>query len=95
LISSVSINVVKTNNAPHYVERFKVSTVLMVMFNSPPFSILNAKHFEIVYALHHLYIMYSNVETPSDVTYLPAGSLFITLHYTDNVIYTCQEVTFY
>jgi hypothetical protein len=33
LISSVSINVVKTNNAPNYVERFKVPTILMVMFN--------------------------------------------------------------
>ena len=40
-----------------------------------PFSMLNTKHFEIVYALHHLYIMYSNVETPSDVTYLPADSM--------------------
>jgi hypothetical protein len=34
----------------------------------PPFSMLNAKRFEIVYVLHHLYIMYSNVKTPSDVT---------------------------
>jgi hypothetical protein len=33
LISSVSINAVKTNNAPNYVERFKVPTILMVMFN--------------------------------------------------------------
>jgi hypothetical protein len=31
--SSVSINAEKTNNAPNYVERFKVPTVLMVMFN--------------------------------------------------------------
>ena len=31
-------------------------------------SMLNAKRFEIVYALHHLYIMYSNVKTSSDVT---------------------------
>jgi hypothetical protein len=31
--SSVSINAEKTNNAPTYVERFKVPTVLMVMFN--------------------------------------------------------------
>ena len=31
-------------------------------------SMLNAKHFEIVYFLHHLYIMHSNVKTPSDVT---------------------------
>jgi len=29
---------------------------------------LNAKRFEIVYVLHHLYIMYSNVKTPSDIT---------------------------
>jgi hypothetical protein len=41
----------------------------------PPFSMLIAKRFEIVYVLHHLYIMYSNVKTPSDVTYLPAGSM--------------------
>jgi len=34
----------------------------------PPFSTLNAMSFEIVYALHHLYIMYSNVKSPSDVT---------------------------
>jgi hypothetical protein len=34
----------------------------------PPFSMLNSKHFEIAYALHHLYIMYSNVKTSSDVT---------------------------
>jgi hypothetical protein len=34
----------------------------------PLFSMLNAKGFEIVYVLHHLYIMYSNVKTPSDVT---------------------------
>jgi hypothetical protein len=25
---------------------------------------LNAKRFEVVYILHHLYIMYSNVKTP-------------------------------
>jgi hypothetical protein len=31
--SSVSINAEKTKNAPNYVERFKVPTVLMVMFN--------------------------------------------------------------
>ena len=31
-------------------------------------SMLNAKHFEIAYVLHHLYIMHSNVKTPSDVT---------------------------
>jgi hypothetical protein len=31
--SSVSINAEKTNNIPNYVERFKVPTVLMVMFN--------------------------------------------------------------
>jgi hypothetical protein len=31
--SSVSINAEKTNNAPNSVERFKVTTVLMVMFN--------------------------------------------------------------
>jgi hypothetical protein len=31
--SIVSINAEKTNNAPNYVERFKVPTVLMVMFN--------------------------------------------------------------
>ena len=31
--SSVSINAGKTNNAPNNVERFKVPTVLMVMFN--------------------------------------------------------------
>jgi hypothetical protein len=31
--SSISINAEKTNNAPNYVERFKVPTVLMVMFN--------------------------------------------------------------
>jgi hypothetical protein len=31
--SSVSINAEKTNNAPNSVERFKVPTVLMVMFN--------------------------------------------------------------
>jgi hypothetical protein len=31
--SSVSINAEKTNNAPNYVERFKVPMVLMVMFN--------------------------------------------------------------
>ena len=35
--SSVSINAEKTNNAPNNVERFKVSTVLMVMFNSVTF----------------------------------------------------------
>ena len=29
-----------------------------------PFSMLNAKRFEVVYALHHLYIMYSNIKTP-------------------------------
>ena len=34
----------------------------------PPFSMLNAKRFEVVYVLHHLYIMYSNVKTSSDVT---------------------------
>ena len=33
------------------------------------------QHFEIVYILHHLYIMYSNAKTLSDVTYLPAGSM--------------------
>ena len=31
-------------------------------------SMLNAKRFEIVYALQHLYIMYSNVKTPPPVT---------------------------
>jgi hypothetical protein len=31
--SSVSINAEKNNNIPNYVERFKVPTVLMVMFN--------------------------------------------------------------
>jgi hypothetical protein len=31
--SSVSINAEKTNNAPNYVERFKVPMVLMVIFN--------------------------------------------------------------
>jgi hypothetical protein len=31
-------------------------------------SMLNAKRFEIAYALHHLYIMHSNVKTSSDVT---------------------------
>ena len=41
----------------------------------PPFSILNEKRFEIVYVLHHLYIMNSNVKTPSDVTELPVGSM--------------------
>jgi hypothetical protein len=30
----------------------------------PPFSMLKAKLFEIIYVLHHLYIMYSNVKTP-------------------------------
>ena len=35
--SSVSINAEKTNNAPNNVEWFKVSTVLMVMFNSVTF----------------------------------------------------------
>jgi hypothetical protein len=30
----------------------------------PPFSMLNAKRFEIIYVLHHHYIMYSNVKTP-------------------------------
>jgi hypothetical protein len=30
----------------------------------PQFSMLNAKRFEVVYILHHLYIMYSNVKTP-------------------------------
>jgi hypothetical protein len=30
--SSVSINAEKTNNAPNNVERFKIPTVLMVMF---------------------------------------------------------------
>ena len=34
----------------------------------PPFSMLNTKRFEIVYALHHIYIMHSNVKNPSDVT---------------------------
>jgi hypothetical protein len=29
---SISINAEKTNNASNYVERFKVTTVLMVMF---------------------------------------------------------------
>ena len=29
-----------------------------------PFSMLNTKRSEIVYILHHLYIMYSNVKTP-------------------------------
>jgi hypothetical protein len=32
-IKRISINAEKTNNAPNYVERFKVPTVLMVMFN--------------------------------------------------------------
>jgi hypothetical protein len=32
--SSASINAENTNNAPNNVERFKVPTVLMVMFNS-------------------------------------------------------------
>jgi hypothetical protein len=32
--SSVSINAEKTNNAPNYVERFKVPTVVMVMFST-------------------------------------------------------------
>jgi hypothetical protein len=31
-------------------------------------SMLNAKYFEIVYVLYHLYIMHSNVKTSSDVT---------------------------
>jgi hypothetical protein len=31
--SSVSINAEKTNNVPNYVQRFKVPTLLMVMFN--------------------------------------------------------------
>ena len=31
--SSVSINAEKNNNIPNYVERFKVPTVLMVMFS--------------------------------------------------------------
>jgi hypothetical protein len=31
--NKVSINAEKTNNAPNYVERFKVPMVLMVMFN--------------------------------------------------------------
>jgi hypothetical protein len=31
--SSVSINAEKTNNAPNYVEKFKVPTALMVMFH--------------------------------------------------------------
>ena len=31
--SSVSINTEKTSNAPNSIERFKVPTVLMVMFN--------------------------------------------------------------
>jgi hypothetical protein len=31
--SSILINAEKTNNAPNDVERFKVPTVLMVMFN--------------------------------------------------------------
>jgi hypothetical protein len=31
--SSISINEEKTNNAPNYVERFKVPMILMVMFN--------------------------------------------------------------
>ena len=35
--SSVSINAEKTNNASNDVERFKVPTVLMVMFNSVTF----------------------------------------------------------
>ena len=34
----------------------------------PPFSMLNAKRFEVVYVLHDLYIMYINVKTSSDVT---------------------------
>ena len=38
-------------------------------------SMLNAKRFEIVYVLHHLYIMYSSVKTLSDATELPAGSM--------------------
>jgi hypothetical protein len=36
--SSVSINEEKINNAPNNVERFKVSTVLMVMFDSVAFN---------------------------------------------------------
>jgi hypothetical protein len=36
--------------------------------SSVPHSMLNAKRFEIAYALHHLYIMLSNVKTSSDVT---------------------------
>ena len=35
--SSASINAENTNNAPNSVERFKVPTVLMVMFNSVTF----------------------------------------------------------
>jgi hypothetical protein len=30
----------------------------------PPFSMLNAKRFDVVYVLHHLYMMYSNVQRP-------------------------------
>jgi len=36
---------------------------------------LNAKRFEIIYVLHHHYIMHSNVKTSSDITLLPAGSM--------------------
>ena len=36
---------------------------------------LNTKHFEIVYILHHLYIMYSNIKTPpvALLNYQPAA----------------------
>jgi hypothetical protein len=34
----------------------------------PPFSMLNAKCFEVVYVLHHLYIMYINLKTSTDIT---------------------------
>ena len=50
--SSISINAEKTKNAPNNVERFKVPTVLMVMFNSVTFS---------WFALHETLILLSCV----------------------------------
>jgi hypothetical protein len=37
--------------------------IYIIMWSSVLHSMLNAKRFEIVYFLHHLYIMYSNIKT--------------------------------
>ena len=53
---------------PNFEQSYKGKVKTHNYINRNTSSMLNAKHFEIAYALHHLYIMYSNVKTPSDVT---------------------------